>query len=158
MSIRRTCASWVASSKAVALHLLRSSSQEMATLEDEFRAAAKFFYGLKKMASVAIFHCWTLCHVYISCFYFPSDRVFIPAGQMLRFYAYSRQATEGPCTQPIPHFWKLIEIVKWNAWKKLGNMPKEEAMTKLIDLVKQVSFVLLEFHIILIFLSIERRL
>jgi acyl-CoA-binding protein len=87
-----------------------------------------------------------LCHVNLSCFYFPSGRVEIPTAQMLRFYAYSSQATEGPCTQPIPYFWQLLKIVKWNAWKKLGNMSKEEAMTKLIELVKQVSFGLLEFH------------
>ena len=57
---------------------------------------------------------------------------------MLRFYAYYKQASEGTCTQAKPSFWEVV--TKWDAWKKLGNMPKEEAMSKYVEELKQVSF------------------
>ena len=59
---------------------------------------------------------------------------------MLRFYAYYKQASEGTCTQAKPSFWEVVNKAKWDAWKKLGNMPKEEAMSKYVEELKQVSF------------------
>jgi acyl-CoA-binding protein len=38
----------------------------------------------------------------------------------------------------------VITKAKWEAWKNLGNMPKEEAMKKYVDEIKQV-FCLLPF-------------
>lgn len=57
---------------------------------------------------------------------------------MLRFYGLYKQATEGKCNQPKPSFWAVINKAKWDAWKCLGNMPKEEAMKKYVEELKQV--------------------
>lgn len=57
---------------------------------------------------------------------------------MLRFYAYFKQATEGPNTAPKPAFWEVVKKAKWDAWTKLGNMPKEEAMTNYVEELKKV--------------------
>ncbi|CAH0394209.1 unnamed protein product [Bemisia tabaci] len=57
---------------------------------------------------------------------------------MLRFYAYFKQATEGPNTAPKPAFWEVVKKAKWDAWTKLGNMPKEEAMTNYVEELKKI--------------------
>jgi acyl-CoA-binding protein len=125
------------------------SSQEMATDEAEFRAAVKLICDLPNDGQCYYFSLLNIGHVNSSSFHFHAGLFDIPTSQMLRFYVYFMQATKGPCTQPKPHFWQLIEKVKWNAWKKLGNMSKEEAMTKLVELVKQVCFVLSFFNFLL---------
>lgn len=58
---------------------------------------------------------------------------------MLKFYSLYKQATEGKCTQPKPAFWAVVNKAKWDAWKALGNMPKEEAMRQYVEELKQVS-------------------
>ena len=58
---------------------------------------------------------------------------------MLRFYALYKQATLGKCSEPKPSFWAVIAKAKWDAWKCLGNMPKEEAMKKYVEGLKEVS-------------------
>ena len=62
---------------------------------------------------------------------------------MLRFYGLFKQATEGKNNLPKPSFWAVITKAKWDAWKNLGNMPKEEAMKKYVDELKQGSSFLL---------------
>ncbi len=57
---------------------------------------------------------------------------------MLRFYSLFKQATEGKCSKGKPAFWAVIEKAKWDAWKALGNMPKEEAMSQYVEELKQV--------------------
>ena len=57
---------------------------------------------------------------------------------MLRFYSLFKQATEGKCSKGKPAFWAVIEKAKWDAWKALGNMPKEEAMAQYVEELKQV--------------------
>ncbi|CAF2028935.1 unnamed protein product [Brassica oleracea] len=47
-------------------------------------------------------------------------------------------ATEGPCTAPQPPALKLTARAKWQAWRKLGAMPTEEAMEKYIEIVTQL--------------------
>ncbi|XP_013595135.1 PREDICTED: acyl-CoA-binding domain-containing protein 2-like [Brassica oleracea var. oleracea] len=47
-------------------------------------------------------------------------------------------ATEGPCTAPQPSALKLTARAKWQAWRKLGAMPTEEAMEKYIEIVTQL--------------------
>ncbi|CAH2084061.1 unnamed protein product [Euphydryas editha] len=47
---------------------------------------------------------------------------------MLKFYSFYKQATEGPCNKDKPGFWDVVNRAKWEAWNKLGDMPKEEAM------------------------------
>jgi len=48
----------------------------------------------------------------------------------LRFdrYALDRQATDGPCDQPKPWGWNVVENAKYQSWKQLGDMSRNEAM------------------------------
>lgn len=57
----------------------------------------------------------------------------------LKFYAYYKQATEGPCHTNKPGFWDVVNRTKWSAWNKLGNMPQNEAMENYIEELKMVS-------------------
>jgi len=52
---------------------------------------------------------------------------------MLKFYSYFKQATQGPCTGSRPAFYDIAGRAKYDAWKKLGNMSREEAMAKYVD-------------------------
>lgn len=51
---------------------------------------------------------------------------------LVRFYSLYKQATKGACTIPKPSLFDFQNREKWSAWKSLGNMPEEEAMTKYI--------------------------
>lgn len=56
----------------------------------------------------------------------------------LKFYAYYKQATEGPNKTPKPSFFSgPTNSYKWDAWNKLGDMPKEEAMLGYISELKK---------------------
>lgn len=69
----------------------------------------------------------------------PKNGPFQPSPElMLRFYGLFKQATEGICNQPKPAFWAVINKAKWDAWKNLGNMPKEEAMMGYVEELKQI--------------------
>ncbi|KZC11799.1 Acyl-CoA-binding domain-containing protein 5 [Dufourea novaeangliae] len=57
---------------------------------------------------------------------------------MLRFYAYYKQATEGPCQQTKPAFWEVVKKAKWDAWTRLGNMSKTEAMNNYVEELKKI--------------------
>ena len=57
---------------------------------------------------------------------------------MLRFYAYFKQATEGPNLGPKPSFWEVVKKAKWDAWTKLGNMPKTDAMVAYVEELNKV--------------------
>ncbi|EFA06332.2 hypothetical protein TcasGA2_TC009203 [Tribolium castaneum] len=52
---------------------------------------------------------------------------------MLRFYAYYKQATLGPCTGRRPAFYDVVGRAKYDAWKSLGEMSKSTAMAKYVD-------------------------
>lgn len=55
---------------------------------------------------------------------------------MLRFYAYYKQATEGPCDEAgtsKPAFWDVVGRAKHTAWSKLKKLPREEAMKRYVD-------------------------
>ncbi|XP_022106521.1 acyl-CoA-binding domain-containing protein 5-like isoform X2 [Acanthaster planci] len=71
----------------------------------------------------------------------PKDGPFQPSYEMKkRFYGLYKQATIGPCNEPKPAFWEAIKRTKWDAWKQLGDMPKEEAMESYVtDLLKIVE-------------------
>ncbi|KAJ6808173.1 acyl-CoA-binding domain-containing protein 1-like [Iris pallida] len=56
----------------------------------------------------------------------------------LQLYGFYKIATEGPCTQPQPSALKVSARAKWNAWKKLGAMPPEEAMENYITIVSEL--------------------
>ena len=62
----------------------------------------------------------------------PSD------GLKLKFYAYFKQATHGPNDTPKPRFYQIVEAYKWDAWNKLADMPKEEAMLAYINELKSI--------------------
>ncbi len=64
---------------------------------------------------------------------------FQPSHDMMRkFYSLYKQATEGPCSMEKPPFYNLIQREKYNAWSALGDMTKEEAMTRYVEEIKQV--------------------
>lgn len=75
------------------------------SVEEKFHAAVNVIRSLPKSGS-----------------YQPSNEL------MLRFYSYFKQATEGTCDKSKPAFWDIINRTKWEAWNRLGNMTKEEAM------------------------------
>lgn len=58
---------------------------------------------------------------------------------MLRFYSYYKQATEGPCQQSKPAFWEVIKKAKWDAWSRLGNMSRTEAMNNYVEELTKVN-------------------
>ncbi|KAL1453054.1 hypothetical protein WDU94_007230 [Cyamophila willieti] len=56
-----------------------------------------------------------------------------PLSTMLQFYALYKQATEGPNKTSKPAFWDVVRKTKWDAWKKLGDLSKEDSMQRYID-------------------------
>ena len=59
---------------------------------------------------------------------------------MLHFYSLYKQATEGRCNRSKPWAFDVINKAKWDAWNKLGDMPKEEAMKNYVtELTKVVN-------------------
>ncbi|CAB3383736.1 Hypothetical predicted protein [Cloeon dipterum] len=83
--------------------------------EEKFRAAVNVIRSLPKNGS-----------------YQPSYEL------QLRFYAFFKQATEGPCTEAQPAFWEVVRRKKWEAWKKLANMPKQQAMESYVEELKKI--------------------
>jgi diazepam-binding inhibitor (GABA receptor modulating acyl-CoA-binding protein) len=52
---------------------------------------------------------------------------------LLQFYAYFKQATVGDVNTDAPGMFDLKGKAKWNAWKGIKGLSKEEAMQKYID-------------------------
>lgn len=50
--------------------------------------------------------------------------------EKLHLYAFYKQARMGRCDRPKPRKWEVIKRFKWEAWKALGDMPREEAMQR----------------------------
>ena len=59
--------------------------------------------------------------------------------QTLMLYAYSKQATEGPCNTDRPTRFAFEKIARWDAWSALGDMSKEEAMQSYIALLASME-------------------
>ena len=59
--------------------------------------------------------------------------------QKLQFYAYFKQATLGPCDKPQPGLFEMVERAKWKAWKALGKMSKDEAVTQYVALLDKIA-------------------
>jgi acyl-CoA-binding protein len=57
---------------------------------------------------------------------------------MLRFYSLFKQATDGPCKTRRPAFWDVVGRVKYDAWKKLGDLPREKAMESYVNELRQI--------------------
>ncbi|XP_017797808.1 PREDICTED: acyl-CoA-binding domain-containing protein 5 [Habropoda laboriosa] len=85
------------------------------TTEEQFHAAVNVIRNLPKNGA-----------------YQPSNEI------MLRFYAYYKQAIEGPCQQPKPPFWEVFKRAKWDAWSRLGNMSRTEAMNNYVEELKKI--------------------
>ncbi|XP_054712492.1 acyl-CoA-binding domain-containing protein 5-like [Uloborus diversus] len=86
------------------------TAMEVATTEEKFHAAVELIKNLPRSGS------------------------FQPSNELkLKFYSYFKQATDGPCELPKPSFWDVVNRAKWDAWNRLGNMSKEEAMTNYVQ-------------------------
>ncbi|KAK7868690.1 hypothetical protein R5R35_008220 [Gryllus longicercus] len=59
--------------------------------------------------------------------------------KLLELYAYYKQAKEGSCCIPRPHWFELTAKQKWEAWKELGNMDQETAMKNYISSVSALD-------------------
>ncbi len=57
----------------------------------------------------------------------------------MEFYALFKQATEGENKTKAPSRLKVVEKYKWDAWKKLGKMSKEEAMKKYVERLTKIN-------------------
>mmetsp|Transcript_7469 Transcript_7469/g.6796 ORF Transcript_7469/g.6796 Transcript_7469/m.6796 type:complete len:99 (+) Transcript_7469:47-343(+) len=57
-----------------------------------------------------------------------SDKFSPDNTQRLKFYAYFKQINSGQCKGSAPSRLKVVERAKYDAWKALGNISKEEAM------------------------------
>eukprot|EP01027_Heterolobosea_sp_BB2_P001215 GEZU01001854.1.p2 GENE.GEZU01001854.1~~GEZU01001854.1.p2 ORF type:complete len:108 (-),score=46.50 GEZU01001854.1:126-449(-) len=67
------------------------------------------------------------------------DKPELSQDQKLAFYAYYKQATIGKCNTERPGMFDFVGKAKWDAWNKLGDMSKEEAMQKYIDLLNDLA-------------------
>ena len=56
--------------------------------------------------------------------------------ELLAFYKYYKQATIGDCKVRKPSFINFRAKHKWNAWKDLTGLSKEDSMKKYINLYK----------------------
>ncbi|KAL7879448.1 hypothetical protein SRHO_G00017020 [Serrasalmus rhombeus] len=69
----------------------------------------------------------------------PEDGTFEPSEDMLAmFYSYYKQATVGPCNTAKPNAWDSIGKAKWDAWKALGDMTKEQAMKEYVQEIQLI--------------------
>lgn len=57
---------------------------------------------------------------------------------MLKFYAYFKQSTDGKCSGKRPGFWDIVGRAKYDAWKRLGEMPREKAMEEYVNELKKI--------------------
>lgn len=59
--------------------------------------------------------------------------------KLLFFYARYKQANEGSCNTPKPGFFDFKGKQKWEAWKSLGNMQKDDAMREYVSAIADVD-------------------
>ncbi|CAG8661086.1 9074_t:CDS:2, partial [Paraglomus occultum] len=57
----------------------------------------------------------------------------------LKFYGYYKAATIGKCTAAKPSLFDFVGREKWNAWKAVDALDKEEAMRKYIELLESLN-------------------
>ncbi|XP_018399693.1 PREDICTED: acyl-CoA-binding domain-containing protein 6-like [Cyphomyrmex costatus] len=63
----------------------------------------------------------------------------LDSGQLLGFYGLYKQATVGPCDIPKPNWYQIQAKHKWEAWKNLGDMSREIAMTNYIHGIEKIN-------------------
>nr|AZL94640.1 enyol-CoA hydratase [Nephromyces sp. MMRI]AZL94641.1 enyol-CoA hydratase [Nephromyces sp. MMRI]AZL94652.1 enyol-CoA hydratase [Nephromyces sp. MMRI] len=59
--------------------------------------------------------------------------------QKLQVYGLYKQATEGSCNQPRPLILSFEPGAKWSAWNNLGDMTKEAAQAKYVELITELQ-------------------
>ncbi|KAJ3262349.1 hypothetical protein HK103_002790 [Boothiomyces macroporosus] len=70
---------------------------------------------------------------YVRC----SDPKPVDPNVMYQLYSYYKQATEGDQYREAPWKINVESYAKWNAWKSLKGMRKDQAMTKYVELLNQ---------------------
>ena len=63
----------------------------------------------------------------------------LPQDKLLHFYARYKQATEGPCNIPKPGFFDFKGKQKWDAWKNMGEMNKDNAMMEYVEAMRETD-------------------
>jgi len=56
----------------------------------------------------------------------------------LQFYAYYKQATDGPCKDVAPSRLQVVKKMKWDAYNKLGKMSKQDAKNHYIKALEKL--------------------
>lgn len=56
---------------------------------------------------------------------------------LLQLYAWFKQAQEGPCNTNKPGLFDFQGKQKWEAWKKLGNLNKQDAQSEYVTLLSE---------------------
>jgi diazepam-binding inhibitor (GABA receptor modulating acyl-CoA-binding protein) len=91
---------------------MRLASKTMSDLKKKFEAAAKDSKNLKTR---------------------PSDE------DMLRLYAYYKQASAGDATGDRPGAFDFVNRAKYDAWARLKGTETEKAMKSYVDLVERLK-------------------
>ncbi|XP_039532186.1 acyl-CoA-binding domain-containing protein 5-B isoform X1 [Pimephales promelas] len=69
----------------------------------------------------------------------PEDGSYDLSDDMLvMLYSYYKQATAGPCNTLKPNSWDPIGKAKWEAWKALGNISKDQAMMEYVQEIQLI--------------------
>ncbi|ODO05855.1 hypothetical protein I350_04916 [Cryptococcus amylolentus CBS 6273] len=69
----------------------------------------------------------------------PADGPIKPSQEdKLAFYAHYKQANEGDVSGPAPGVFDFVGKAKYNAWKKIAGLSKEDAQVKYVELLKQM--------------------
>uniref|UniRef100_A0A6V7L4E5 Acyl-CoA-binding domain-containing protein 6 n=1 Tax=Bracon brevicornis TaxID=1563983 RepID=A0A6V7L4E5_9HYME len=63
----------------------------------------------------------------------------LDSGQLLTFYGLYKQATAGVCDISKPNWYQVQAKQKWEAWKNLGDMKRDEAMEKYISILTDLD-------------------
>ncbi|XP_005099103.1 acyl-CoA-binding domain-containing protein 6 [Aplysia californica] len=63
----------------------------------------------------------------------------LESDKLLYFYARFKQAKEGKCNTAKPSFFDFQGKAKWDAWHKLGDMDKNQAMMEYISLLTNID-------------------
>ncbi|XP_060535500.1 acyl-CoA-binding domain-containing protein 6 [Cylas formicarius] len=58
---------------------------------------------------------------------------------LLKCYGFYKQGLEGPCNVPKPSWYDMKGKAKWDAWCKLQDMSQNEAKTRYIETIMELS-------------------
>jgi len=62
----------------------------------------------------------------------------LSSSQLLEFYAYYKQATQGKCDSARPSMFNMKARQKWDAWSALGDLNQEGAMAEYVALLTKL--------------------